>query len=136
MVQSYTPEHPAVKQSCASLLPELYGLRMEWFSSIYPSWCAVIACTCVQGVEDYTKLVNILDRVAGVDKSVSFHSNSDLDAADMFENVVDLCALVRMVRDWQGKEWESREMQSQEPRWWQRMAGHIDEKVKIVICLA
>lgn len=54
----------------------------------------------------------------------------------MFENVIDLCALVRMVRVWQGKEWESREMQGQEPRWWQRMTGHVDGKVKMVICLA
>jgi hypothetical protein len=54
----------------------------------------------VQGVEDWTEIVNVLDTVAGVDKSVSFYLNSDLDAADMFENVIDLCALVRMVRDW------------------------------------
>jgi hypothetical protein len=54
----------------------------------------------------------------------------------MFENVIDLCALVRILRVWQGKEWVSREMQGQEPRWWQRMGGHIDGKVKMVICLA
>lgn len=59
-----------------------------------------------------------------------------ISVADMFENVIDLCALVRMVRVWQVKEWESREMQGQEPRWWQRMAGYIDGKVKTVICLA
>jgi len=126
MVQSYTLGHPAVKQTCVLLLSGLYGLRMEWFSSIYPSWCAVIACTCVQGVEDWTKVVNTLDTVAGADKSISVRSNSNLGAADMFENVIDLCALVRMVRVWQG----------QEPRWWQRMAGHVDGTVKTVICLA
>jgi hypothetical protein len=48
-------------------------------------------------VEDYTKLINILDRVIGVNKSISFHLNSDLDAANMFKNVVNLYALVRMV---------------------------------------
>jgi hypothetical protein len=74
MVQSYSPDHPAVKQNCALLLIELYGLRMEWFSSIYPAWPAVVACVCVQEVEDWTKVVNVLDIVAGADKSVSFHS--------------------------------------------------------------
>jgi hypothetical protein len=74
MVQSYTPKHPAVKQSLALLLSELYGLPMEWFSSIYPTWCAVIACTCVQEVEDYTKLANDLELYAGAEKSVSFHT--------------------------------------------------------------
>jgi hypothetical protein len=54
----------------------------------------------------------------------------------MFETVIDAYALVRMVRDWQGKEWESREMQSQEPGWWERMAVSVDGEVKIVICLA
>ncbi len=47
---------------------------MEWFSSIYPAWPAVVACVCVQEVEDWTKVVNVLDIVAGADKSVSFHS--------------------------------------------------------------
>jgi hypothetical protein len=72
MVQSYTPDHPAVEQTCALLLSELYRVRMEWFSSIYPSWCAVIACACVQGVKDWTKVVHVLDTVAGADKSLVF----------------------------------------------------------------
>jgi len=109
---------------------------MEWFGSIYPSWCAVIACTFVQGVDEWTKIVKILDTVAGGDKSVSFRSSSDLSAPDMFENVVDLCALARIVWVWQDKECNSREMQGQESRWWQRMTRYIDRKVKIVICLA
>jgi len=104
MVQSYTPKHPDIKQSCASLLLDLYVLPMKWFSSIYPSWCTVITCIYIQEVEDYTKVINTLDCIAEVDKSVSFHSNNNLDTADIFKNIIDLCALIRMVRDWQSKE--------------------------------
>jgi hypothetical protein len=138
MVRSYGPEHPIVKQACASLIPRLYELPTEGplYSSIHPAWCFWIACVCVQGLEDYTKLINTLDRIAGENKSVSFHSNNSLVAANIFENVDDLCTLVRWIRDWQAKEWKSLNTQSQEPRWWERMAEYVDPKMKVVICLA
>jgi hypothetical protein len=87
-------------------------------------------------VEDYTKLVNTLDCIAGENKSVSFHSNNSLGVANIFENVDDLCTLVRWIRDWQAKEWESLNLQGQEPRWWERMAEYLDPKMKVVVCLA
>jgi hypothetical protein len=47
---------------------------MEWFSSIYPAWLAIVACVYIQEVEDWTKVVNVLDIVTRADKSISFHS--------------------------------------------------------------
>lgn len=96
IVRRYTPEHPAIKQTCDSLLGWLYDLPTEgpWFSSIHPAWCFVIACICVQGEEKYDILVNYLDRIAGDNKSVNF-TQWYMDAVNIFENVDDCCSLVR-----------------------------------------
>jgi hypothetical protein len=48
-------------------------------------------------VEDWTKIINVLDIIIGVNKSVSFYLNSDLDATNIFKNIIDLYALIRMV---------------------------------------
>ena len=74
IVRRYTPVHPAVKQTCNSLLRLLCDLPTErpWYSSIHPAWCFVIACICVQEEEDYDIPVNYLDHIAGDNKSVSF----------------------------------------------------------------
>ena len=135
IVQRYTPEHPAIKQTCDSLLRLLYELPTEgpWYSSIHPAWCFVIACICVQREEDLDILVNYLDRIAGDNKSVSF-KQWYMDAVNISENVDDCCSLVRRTQQWQRQEWENRDVQSQDPGWWERMAGNVDGE--FVICLA
>ena len=135
ILQRYTPEHPAIRQTCNSLLSSLYDLPTEgpWYSSIHPAWCFVVACICVRGEEDFDILVNHLDRIAGNNKSVSF-TEWYMDAVDIFENVDDCCSLVRRTRHWQRQEWENRVVQGQDTGWWERMAESVEGEC--VICLA
>lgn len=134
-IRRYTPEHPAIKQTCLSLVRWLYDLPTEGplYSSIHPAWCFVIACICVQGNEVYDTLVNYLDRIAGDNKSVSF-AQWFMDAVNIFKNVDDCCSLVRRTRHWQRQEWENRDVLTQDTGWWERMVGNVEGE--LVICLA
>jgi hypothetical protein len=70
-VRSCSPEHPAIKQTCNSLLSMLHKLPTEGqcYSGIHLAWRFVIACICTQAQED-DWLVTCLDPIGG-DKSVS-----------------------------------------------------------------
>ncbi|KIV98320.1 hypothetical protein, variant 2 [Verruconis gallopava] len=103
------PTNPIIKQDTKLLVGHLESLPIEGegYSGIHPAFCFIIACICIEEVEDFAKLHGIFERIGLANKS----------------NVLGLCKLLTWIWHWKitSRTWRE--------DWWEEQANMIDSKM-------
>jgi hypothetical protein len=120
----FTPSHSYVRQICYRFTRTLCELPAsgDEYSGLHPAWCFLIACACTDDSVEYEKMYEILEYIGGVNKSVRFSSQLQMQTLLILQNVLSLTRLVSWMWEWKN----GRDLSA---GWWEEMTEYLDSKM-------